>query len=630
MSDILQAIQDEEQRSYGGDDILSQDRAHALDFYLGRPLGNETDGNSSIVSRDVSDVIESLMPYLMKVFYGTDTPCKFDPFGPEDVEAAEQATEYVNFIVTQKANAYEAVYSWIKDALIGRVGYIKAYWVERQEPATETYQGLSDDELAVMLQDPAIEVVGHTASTDATGQALHDVQLRSYSDASGLEITAVPGDEMRVSHRTRSLDLKKAPFIQHRTRKTISEIRQMGYDIPDDVSDDYESTDGVEAAGRDRFGESDWAYSSGEGANRLVMLRDSYLYFDADGDGIAELRHVLHIGDLVLEDEECDLIPFSAISPILMPHQHVGLSYMDLIEDLQLIKTALIRGVLDNIARINDGRWAINENTVDLDDLLTTRAGGVVRIDGNPAEGHVMPLAPPSIGQTAFPVIEYLEGVKENRTGVTRYNQGADANSLNKTASGISQIMGAAQQRMELVARTMAETGFKDLFQTVYAIILKHQHKADMIKLRGKWTAIDPREWRTKRNVTVSVGLGTGNKDQMLAHLMSFGQFADKAAQAGVIEPRNVYELGKKILENMGFKQTDDLITDPSQKQPQEPQPDPKMIEAQQKMQLEQAKLQMNMQLEREKMQQQMEIERMKLEAEYAFRREMTGTVPYA
>lgn len=621
-NDILQVIQAEEEQSYGGGDLLAQARARALDFYLGRPLGNETDGNSQVVSRDTSDIIESLMPYLMKVFFGTDTPVQFEPVGPEDMEAAEQATEYVNYVVTQKANAYEAVYCWIKDALLNKVGYIKGYWVQQFEPATETYEGLADDELAVLLQDPGIEVIGHTARVDDDGQPVHDIQLRSYTDTSSLEICAVPPEEMRVSRRARSLDMKKSPFVQHRTRKTISEIRQMGYAIPDDISDDYEAIDTEEAAGRERFGESDWDYAAGEGPNRTVTLRDTYLYFDADNDGIAELRRVLHIGETILLDEACDLIPFSAISPILMPHQHVGLSYFDLIEDLQLIKTALIRGVLDNIARINDGRWAINENTVDLDDLLTTRAGGVVRIDGNPAEGHVMPLAPPPIGQTAFPVIEYLEGVKENRTGITRYNQGADANSLNKTASGISQIMSAAQQRMELVARTMAETGFKDLFQTVYAIILKHQHKPDMIRLRGKWTPVDPREWRHRRNVSVSVGLGTGNKDQMLAHLMSFGQFAKEAAAAGVIEPRNVYELGKKILENMGFKQVDELITDPSQQEPQEPPPDPKLIEVQQRMQLEQMKLQMNMELEREKLAQQLEIERMKLEAEFAFRRE--------
>src|SRR5262249_6238296 len=306
---------------------------------------------------------------------------------------------------------------------------------------------------------------------------------------------------------------------------------------------------------------------------------------DWDGDGIAERGKVTVAGggQEILDNEPWDgPLPFISLTPIPMPHRFFGLSIADLVMDLQLIKSTILRQILDNLYLSNNGRHIISDQ-VNLDDLLTARPGGIVRLKNGelPAQGHILPLDTPLVAAQALPMLEYIDGVRENRTGVTRYMQGLDADTLNKTASGINQIMTAAQQRVELIARIFAETGVKDLFRKILELVNRHQSAPRIVRLRNRWVPMDPREWNTQMDVSISVGLGTGNKDQMLVHLRSLLEIQVQAIrmQGGVDGPlvrlENVYNTLAKLVENAGLKSPDAYFTDPTQRPPAAPPPPP-------------------------------------------------------
>jgi hypothetical protein len=292
--------------------------------------------------------------------------------------------------------------------------------------------------------------------------------------------------------------------------------------------------------------------------------------------------------------------------------------------DIQLIKSTLIRGQLDNMYLANNGRYAISDR-VNLDDMLTSRPGGIVRVDGDPGTG-IMPLSHPPLPASSFGMVEYMDSMKEKRTGITAYNQGLDANSLNKTATGVAQIMNASQQRIELVARTFAETGVKELFKLVHYLVRTTLTKPDIIRLRNKWVEVDPREWKARKDLSISVGLGAGNKDQQLVHLTSILQMQKEAIAVGLTNPEKIYNALAKLTQNAGFKNPEEFWVNPANT-PEQAQKQDKPSEAeimiQGQLQIEQQKAQSQLQqeqvrsqndviIEREKIASQAELERFK------------------
>jgi len=235
----------------------------------------------------------------------------------------------------------------------------------------------------------------------------------------------------------------------------------------------------------------------------------------------------------------------------------------------------------------------------------------------------------PLVAAQAFPMLEYIDGVREDRTGVTRYTQGLDADTLNKTATGINQIMTAAQQRVELIARVFAETGVKDLFRKILELVNRHQSAPRIIRLRNRWVPMDPREWNTQMDISISVGLGTGNKDQMLMHLRNLLDIQVQAIrmQGGVDGPlvrlENVYSTLAKLVENAGLKSADTYFTDPTQRPaappppPATPPPDPALAAVQQQARIDAARLA----FDRQRAAADLALDRAKLAAEIALKR---------
>ena len=593
--DLVSRIKDEltESLGYGGDE-LSRQREVAMEYYYGLPFGNEVEGRSQYVDSTVSDTIEWIKPSLMRVFGSGDEMVKFNPQTPDDYEMAEQATDYVNYVFTRLNPGWEILYTWFSDALLQKNGIVKVWWDETEEWNREEYIGLSDVELEALVVKEEVEVLEHTAYDDGP-VPYHDVVITRRNKKGQVKIDNVPPDEFLISRESKTI--QDARFVCHRVRKTLSELREMGYDVDhEDLTtgdDDYPISQG-EMRSRYEFDDSwnfgmDGAIGMGDGTIREYWLHESFLRVDYNGDGIAELRKVCTVGSTVLANDEVDRIPFVSVTPIKIPHKFFGLSVADLVEDLQLMKSTLMRNLMDNMYNQNYGRYAVLEGQANLDDLLTQRPGGVVRVKSPNA---VMPLATPALEPYSFQMLEYLDSVRESRAGVTRYSGGLNDNALQShtTASAVNQVMTAAQSRVELIARNFAETGVKELMRVIYELLQKNHDYETVVLLRDTWIEVRPDAWKDKADCTVSVGLGTGNKDQQMMHLSQMIQFASQSMAGGlkIINERNLYNMGAALVKTMGFMNVSDFLTEPP---PEEEGPSAQEQQQQMEMEIKQKEL---------------------------------------
>lgn len=622
---LLAAIEAEESTAFGRDnDELTFARAKAIDYYYGRPLGNEVDGRSKVVSRDVSDTIEWMKPSLIRIFTAGDDVAQFSPKGQEDVEQAQQETDYINYVVQQKNNWFPFVYSWISDALMTRNAYAMAYWEDDVQVTTETYEGLTDDQMAFIMQDQSLQVVGHTARQEQIigpqgpmPLTLHDVQLRVSKNKGSTKITVLPPERCLVSDRCKDMSVRESPFFEYWEQKTISDLRQMGLDVDDEINDDGSPITTSLDIARDigRVYTTEGRGSEIDPSMRMVRVRMIWIRHDYNKDGIAECLQCILVGRNILRMDEVDGIPVASIVPVMMPHRHVGLSIFDMVSDIQEIKSALLRGTLDNVYLANNGRYGVSSK-VNLDDMLTSRPGGIVRVDGTPG-AEIMPFQHPNIIGQAIQTTEYFDQIRQNRTGTSQYFTGVDSNALNKTASGIAQLTSSASQRVELIARVIAE-GMRELFLIVHELTMKHSRVADTVRLRNQWVTVDPREWKKRTDMTVSVGLGVGNKEQLMQNLQMILKIQGSAIQLGICDPENIRQTCIELTKAAGFPSAEKFWA-PQAKQPQEQQgPDPAMVEAQAKMQMHDKELQAKMAMNQQNNATKLQAEQIKVQGNMA------------
>lgn len=628
---LLNAIEAYESNAetYGN---LQDDRTDALDYYLGKPLGNEVDGRSQVVARPVWDTVEWLKPQLADIFCSGDELVSFMPRGPEDTKAAEQESDYVNHIITQRNSWFDIFYGWSHDALVQKNGYVKVYWDDSDDITSEYYDDLTDDEYAILMQDPDIEVVEHEEEEeiemDAMGNAIvkreHSVRINRKSSRDVVKIVNVAPEHIRVDHNSRTLSLQdeRVAFVEHAEYKTITDLRLEGFDVPDDISDSGDGTGDWEEDLRDDY--TPFRDREGEQvdpAMRRVKVRECWIRFDFDGDGRAELRHVVVVGATILHNEECSFVPIVALCPTPLPHQHYGLSVADAVMDLQRIQTALLRGALDNQYLANNGRYAVDENAVNLDDMLDSRPGGIVRVNGQPGAA-MFPLTHPTNGQIAIPMMEYVDRIAQKRTGVSDQTQGINPDVLNNQAGATANtlMLTAAQQRIKFIARVFAETGIKTLFQLVHQITLMHTRKAELVRLRGEWVPVDPRTWVKRNDLQISMTFGMGDRTSQVATLMQIGQLQAQAMQIGIATPKNIYNTFARLIKTVGYKDQTEFLTDPDMMPPKETPPDPKVMVEQMRQQADIQKFQAEQQMAVQKFQaeqtMQQELQRLKMEFE--------------
>jgi hypothetical protein len=609
-------------------DTLSTQREMAMKYYYGLPFGNEVDGRSQFVDSTVQDTIEWIKPSLMRIFASGDEMVKFTPHGPEDVKMAEQATDYVNYVFTKDNPGWQILYSWFTDALLSKNGIVKVWWDDYESEEREEYSGLDEVGLQALLMDDGVEVMEHTEYLSDENIVYHDVVIKRTSYDGRIKVENVPPSEFLISREAK--DLQDARFVCHRVLKTLSELREMYPDEDIDPEDlggsggdmiDF-SSERLERYQFDKSAKYWEGWGGGDDFNdeslRTYWLHESFLQTDYNGDGISELRKVCTVGSKVLANEEIDSIPFVSITPIKIPHKFFGLSVADLVMDLQLMKSTLTRNLMDNMYNQNFGRYAVIEGQANLDDLLTQRPGGVVRVK---APGAVTRLDTPSLEPYSFEMLKYIDSVRESRAGVSKYSQGMDDNALTShtTATAVNAVMTAAQSRVELIARNFAETGVKDLMITIYELLVKNQDKQRMIMLRNEWVPVRPTVWKDKYDCTVSVALGQGNKDQQMAHLTQMLQFAGQAMQGGlrIVTEQNMYNLGASLVKAMGFQNVNDFLTDPSQNPPQGPSPEEQL--AQSELQIKKGELDVKV-AETQIKQQKVQLDAAKLQAETAMK----------
>ena len=588
--------------------LLSEQRRKAMQYYYGQPYGDEVDGRSQVVTTEVKEAVEGALPSLMAMFTASGEIVRFEPRKPQDEAAASQATDYVNWVFSQNGGFF-ALYCYCKDALLQKNGYLKVYWQDYEDNGREEYQDLDEFGFQSLVNDPELELVEHTEKVDEeaakqiqqqvqqiqqqTGRPvpvpptpmLHDAVFKRSRKYGKVCIDPLPPEEVLVARDTLN-DLNNARFVEHRTLRSLSEIREMGYEVADDIADYAPNADfNLERVERMKYDDA-LAYrqdvDTQDPANKRVWLCEAYARVDYNGDGIAELRKITKVGKTVLDNVEFDSLPIISGTAIPIPHKHYGLSFYDLVGDIQFQKSHVLRQLFDNAYVANNGRMEVLENMVNMADLLTSRPNGVVRVK---AMGSVKRIDNPLLGQPFYNLLEYLDKVKQNRVGATDFPNAVDPDAINSKATFVETYRNAALERVNLMGRILGETGIKDAMWRILELESKHRQKPLMVKLRGKWVEIDPREWRNKFDMTVTVGVGTGNQQTTVQGVNVLAQIMGGMAQMGlagrVVNEGNMYHLGHIAAKALFPREADMLFTDPSTLPEAQPKPDPALIKLQ-------------------------------------------------
>lgn len=639
--EVKSVIRHELEHALGQDgDTFSDERRRALEYYEGAPLGTEVEGRSTVVMRSVLEAVEWVLPALIRIFTASDKICIVEPPTPDQEQNAQIATDYMSIIFYRDNDGFLILHDWMKDALLEKLGWVKYWWDTQYSSEIKTYSGLVKEQYDALLAqaEPSgaygdqdedaddrivkVETIEEESYEQAPGGwgldravpptpqpvMLWDVTLRITKQRRRVKIENVPPEEILFSRRAKR---GQVPFLAHRRMWTYSDLVEQDYDEDClDLIPRYDAQEwNTERRARHRL-DQDFPDLERNDAGKEIWVEENYVRLDLHDTGTTELYKVMtaNNGAVILTkdgepDIECvDEIPFVPLCPVPMPHRLVGMSLADLTMDLQLIKSTLFRQMLDNAylsnwPRIEIGDDVVNENTYD--DLMTHRPGGAIRTK---RLGGLQALSVPYTADKTFPLMEYLDQTQEVRTGVARHNQGINPDDLNKTATGVSLLQQAAAQRVELFARIFA-SGVEQLMRGVMRLVRRHQQQERIVRLTGGFLPVDPKTWHDEMQVSVSVGLGTGNRDQILQYLATILQTQQGIVQTqgGIDGPlvygKHVYDVLTKMTQNAGFKEQ--FFADPTKPPdpsmmgpPQQKGPDPQQQQAQAIVQATQIKAQ--------------------------------------
>lgn len=640
-----------------------EQRKQALEAYLRQPYGNETEGKSQIVTGEVAEAIDGALPSLVRIFTGSDNIVVFEPQGPKDEASAKQATDYCNWVFNRDNEGVSILHDWFKDALLQKNGILKAYWEDKEDITKERYFDLTNDELAMLMSDESMEIVEQDTTEfpifDPMGQpvvdpmgmpvmgATHNVVVQQKKKSGKVTIENVPPEEFLISKKARTI--ADSPFVAHRQMLTRSTLMAMGFNKKQveglQMGDALAYT--PERVARYAAGEQPYQTQTDDPAMQEIEVFECYVKTDIDGKGIATLVQVFYASNEILEDakgkemvEEVDYVPFHSICPIPIPHKFFGNSLADRTVDLQLIKTTITRQMLDNLYLTNNARVVAVEGQVNIEDLITSTAGGVIRAKSPNA---VQQLVVQNVAAQAFPMLQYLDSVQSKRTGVSDASQGLDPSVLqNVTAAAVASMQQAGAGKIELMARIFAETGVKSLFKGILHLLCKYQDKARLVRMRGEFVEFDPRTWANQYDVSINVGLGAGNRQEQMAMLSMV--LAKQEQLIGQYGPANPYvspaqyrgTLGRMV-EIAGFKdsaefykaitpeQDQALSNPPPQQQQMPPEVQALMARTQAEIQANQAKAQADMQMQQQQMQIDMQMAQQKAGLEMQLLREKEG-----
>ena len=637
-----------------------EQRKQALQAYLRQPYNNEVEGKSQIVTGEVAEAIDGALPSLIRIFTGSDNIVVFEPQGPQDEASAKQATDYCNWVFLRDNEGVSILHDWFKDALLQKNGIVKAYWEDKEDITKERYYNLSSDELAMLMSDESMEIVEEDTTEfpifDPMGQPVIDpmgqpvmgstsnVVVQKKKKSGKVTIENVPPEEFLISKNARTI--ADSPFVAHRHMMTRSELIAMGFNKKQveglQIGDALAYT--PERVVRFSAGEQPYQVQTDDPSMQEIEVFECYVKTDMNGKGIASLVQVYYASNEILEDangkemvEEVDYVPFHSICPIPIPHKFFGNSLADRTTDIQLIKTTITRQMLDNLYLTNNARVVAVEGQVNLDDLLTSTAGGVIRAK---SQGAVTQLNVQNVATAAFPMLQYLDTMQSKRTGVSDASQGLDPSILqNVTAAAVASMQQAGAGKIELIARIFAETGVKSLFQGILHLLCKYQDKPRLVRMRGEFVEFDPRTWANQYDVAINVGLGAGNRQEQMAMLsMVLAKQEQLIAQYGpanpYVSPAQYRSTLGRMVEIAGFKDSGEfykpitpeqdqmLSNPPPQQQQMPPEVQAVMARTQAEIQANQAKAQADIQLKQQQQQIDMQMAQEKAGLEMQLMRE--------
>jgi hypothetical protein len=586
---------------------VGSERAESTEYYLGtEPEGTST-LQSEYVSTDVRESVLFMLPSIMRTFFGTKKIVEFVPKGPEDIQLAEQQTDYINYLIREKNPGFQVLYDVFKDALVRKTGFVKVFWDDSVTATTHEYTNIDPQSYQALILDKNVEIIEESATQETittfdpiSGEEVtqeipvsYDLTIRRLKPKDQVCIESVPPEEILISRHAR--DIETASYVAHRMIKSVSELIAMGYD-PEEIEQyagyggsalDPESYEEEQA--RNPFDNMVYPDRNDAGGKDVYYV-EHYLYYDFDGDGIDERIRVCTAGDglHVLNVEPWDELPICMFCPDPEPHTAIGSCPADYLKPIQAAKSQIMRDTLDSLGHSIFPRMGIVEGQVNVDDVLNTDIGQPIRMR---APGMVQPFAVPFVGKEAFPVLGYLDESKENRTGVSKASAGLNAEALQSTTSAaVTATMSGAQGRVELICRHFAEGGLKAMFKTVNNLVIKHQNAQDVFRLNGKFIPVDPRYWDSDKDMVVNVAISKSSDQEKYQVLTGLAAKQEQIMQTlgpqnPLVSMQQYANTLTRMIELAGFQDAQSFINTevpPMPPQPQQPpQPDPAALLAQ-------------------------------------------------
>ena len=607
------------------DSDLARERKKVTDYYNAALPKPAHDGNSRYVSQDVYDTVESMKAALLETFSSGSRIVKFAPQGPEDVQLASVCSAYTDFVLFRQNDGFGLFRSVIHDGLVARAGIAKVFWQESSEEDLQEFEGLSQSELDMVLAEDDVELV----ESDEDENGLISGVVSSPVSTSQVVVEAIPPEEFLIE--SQAVSLEKANFVAHRTRKTLSELRDMGFDEDtlDSIGESHEDveleTDAELLARFDNIGSDRGNSSRGyQDQVRTIMVYEIYINLDIEGTGIAKLHRILKAGNAILEKEEVDRLPFVVFTPLPIPHAFYGSNFAEKLVATQNARTILTRSILDHAMITNNPRYmVVKGGLTNPRELIDNRVGGLVNVSRVDA---ISPMPQASLNPFVFQTLQLLDEDKEDNSGVSRLSQGLnkDAISHQNSAAMVEQLATMSQQRQKIIARNFANQFVKPLFHLIYQLVVENEDQQKIIDLSGEYVQVNPSVCESKRDVMVQLHLGYGEQEaESQKHLMMHQMFSQDPILQGMYQPQNAYALVKDVMEKAGIMNVSDYLTPPDQLPP--PQPDPaqemQMQMAQKQIELQErqtavaeAKAQVDAQIAQMKM----ELEQMKAQAQHA------------
>jgi hypothetical protein len=634
---------------------LAQERRAAAKEYYRQPYGNEEEGWSSIVTSEVQDTVEWILPDLLDMFVSSDDAVVFEPTQAADAKGADQATDACNYVFYKQNNGFLTLYTAFKDALMFKNCAVHWRKEKLRTNRKERLNGVSPEMLTLMLEEkgaklvaaeemqpqPLIDPATQQPVLDELGmpimQTLINALISKPTEKTVIKIEAFEPDNLLIQRDWTSPMLEDCPYVARNLEVTLSDLKQMGFDVePDELAGSTQPGVGESIEQRrsrrgltNEINDPINAVETDDESLTRGYLRIEWVLVDFDGDGIAERREIYRLDDKILSNEECDEVPIATGSPILVQHRWDGMSVAEIMSDLQMLKTELTRGVVNNAYASNNPRKLLlvdgnGAPQADVDDLLDGRPGVNIRVK---SMGAVQMEPTTFVGNQMFPLLEYVDQMGEKRTGVSKQQQGLDPNALrpDRTAAEVMMTANAAKSRIKLIARIMAETIVKPMFKGTLRLLTSGDMQPLAFKLRGEFVQLDPNEWTDGYDMTTNVGLGTGDKDKQLAVLNNVWQtqmaLAPSPMGEMMVTPKQMFTTQAKMIALGGFKNVGDFLTDPGEaplpkKPPQAPDPALQVaqIKAQAQQQIEMVKLQAEAQNQAAERAQQAELERMRMQ----------------